>query len=56
MGAVLAIFVSSKLGGMEGIGLANELGEFTKAQTDKLFPTIASQYLGLGVTLSLLLD
>jgi len=51
MGAVLAIFVSSKLGGMEGIGLANELGEFTKAQTDKLFPTIASQYLGLGVGL-----
>lgn len=51
MGAVLAIFVSSKLGGMQGIGLANELGEFTKAQTDKLFPTIASQYLGLGVGL-----
>lgn len=51
MGAMLAIFVNSKLGGMEGIGLANELGEFTKAQTDKLFPTIASQYLGLGVGL-----
>lgn len=51
MGAVLAIFVSSKLGGMNGIGLANDLGEFTKAQTDKLFPTIASQYLGLGVGL-----
>jgi len=51
MGAVLAIFVSSKLGGMHGIGLANDLGEFTKAQTDKLFPTIASQYLGLGVGL-----
>jgi Na+/proline symporter len=51
LGAVLALYVSSKHGGMEGIGLANDLGEFTKAQTDKLFPTIASQYLGLGVGL-----
>jgi Na+/proline symporter len=51
LGAVLALYVSSKFGGMQGIGLANELGEFTKAQTDKLFPTIASQYLGLGVGL-----
>ncbi|PKP00308.1 MAG: sodium:solute symporter [Bacteroidetes bacterium HGW-Bacteroidetes-8] len=51
LGAVLAIFVSSKLGGMEGIGLADAQGIFTKAQTDKLFPTIASQYLGLGVGL-----
>lgn len=51
LGAVLALYVSSKHGGMHGIGLANELGEFTKAQTDKLFPTIASQYLGLGVGL-----
>ncbi|HBZ25952.1 MAG: hypothetical protein A2X17_03085 [Bacteroidetes bacterium GWF2_41_61] len=51
LGAVLAIFVSSKLGGMEGIGLADAEGIFTKAQTDKLFPTIASQYLGLGVGL-----
>ncbi len=51
LGAVLALYVSAKQGGMEGIGLANELGEFTKAQTDKLFPTIASQYLGLGVGL-----
>ena len=51
LGAVLAIFVSSKLGGMEGIGLADTEGIFTKAQTDKLFPTIASQYLGLGVGL-----
>ncbi len=51
LGAVLAIYVSTKLGGMYGIGLADEVGVFTKAQTDKLFPTIASQYLGLGVGL-----
>jgi len=51
LGAVLAIYVNSKLGGMEGIGLADADGIFTKAQTDKLFPTIASQYLGLGVGL-----
>ncbi len=51
LGAVLAIYVSTKLGGMHGIGLADEVGVFTKAQTDKLFPTIASQYLGLGVGL-----
>ncbi len=51
LGAVLALYVSAKLGGMEGIGLANAEGIFTKAQTDKLFPTIASQYLGLGVGL-----
>ena len=51
MGAVLAIYVSQRLGGMAGIGLADAEGLFTKAQTDKLFPTIASQYLGLGVGL-----
>lgn len=51
LGAVLAIFVSSKLGGMQGIGLADAAGHFTKAETDKLFPVIASQYLGLGVGL-----
>ncbi|MFA6758205.1 MAG: sodium:solute symporter [Bacteroidales bacterium] len=51
LGAVLAIYVSAQLGGMEGIGLADAEGVFTKAQTDKLFPTIASQYLGLGVGL-----
>jgi len=51
MGALLAIFVSSKLGGMHNIGLADAVGVFTKAQTDKLFPVIASQYLGLGVGL-----
>lgn len=51
LGAVLALYVSAKLGGMEGIGLADAEGIFTKAQTDKLFPTIASQYLGLGVGL-----
>lgn len=51
LGAVLAIYVSAQLGGMEGIGLADAEGIFTKAQTDKLFPTIASQYLGLGVGL-----
>lgn len=51
LGAVLAMYVSAKLGGMEGIGLADAQGIFTKAQTDKLFPTIASQYLGLGVGL-----
>ena len=51
MGAVLAIYVSQRLGGMSGIGLADAEGFFTKAQTDKLFPTIASQYLGLGVGL-----
>ena len=51
MGAVLAIYVSQRLGGMTGIGLADADGFFTKAQTDKLFPTIASQYLGLGVGL-----
>lgn len=51
LGAVLAIFVSSKLGGMHEIGLADAAGHFTKAQTDKLFPTIASSYLGLGVGL-----
>ena len=51
MGALLAIFVSSKLGGMHNIGLADAAGVFTKAQTDKLFPVIASQYLGLGVGL-----
>lgn len=51
LGAVLALYVSSHLGGMEGIGLADAAGEFTKDQTDRLFPTIASQYLGLGVGL-----
>lgn len=51
LGAVLAVFVSSKLGGMSGIGLADAAGVFTKAQTDKLFPVVASQYLGLGVGL-----
>lgn len=51
MGALLAVFVSTKLGGMEQIGLADAAGVFTKAQTDKLFPVIASQYLGLGVGL-----
>jgi len=51
MGALLAIFVSAKLGGMNNIGLADAAGVFTKAQTDKLFPVIASQYLGLGVGL-----
>lgn len=51
LGAVLALFVSSKLGGMHEIGLADAAGHFTKAQTDKLFPTIASSYLGLGVGL-----
>ena len=51
LGAVLAIYVSQRLGGMTGIGLADADGFFTKAQTDKLFPTIASQYLGLGVGL-----
>ncbi len=51
LGAVLALYVSAQLGGMEGIGLADADGVFTKAQTDKLFPTIASQYLGLGVGL-----
>jgi Na+/proline symporter len=51
LGAVLAIYVHAKLGGMQGIGLADAMGVFSKAQTDKLFPTIASQYLGLGVGL-----
>ncbi len=51
LGAVLAVYVSSKLGGMTGIGLADAAGVFTKAQTDKLFPVVASQYLGLGVGL-----
>jgi Na+/proline symporter len=51
LGAVLALFVSSKLGGMHAIGLADAAEHFTKAQTDKLFPTIASSYLGLGVGL-----
>ncbi|MFA6770240.1 MAG: sodium:solute symporter, partial [Bacteroidales bacterium] len=51
LGAVLAIYVSAELGGMGEIGLADAEGFFTKAQTDKLIPTIASQYLGLGVGL-----
>jgi len=51
LGAVLAIYVQSHLGGMEGIGLADAMGVFTKAQTDKLFPTIAGQYLGIGAGL-----
>ena len=51
LGAVLAIYVHANLGGMEGVGLADAMGVFSKAQTDKLFPTIASQYLGLGVGL-----
>ena len=51
LGAVMAIYVTQKLGGMQGVGLADASGMFTKAQTDKLFPTIASQYLGLGVGL-----
>lgn len=51
LGALLALFVSSKLGGMQGIGLADAAGAFGKAQTDKLFPVVASQYLGLGVGL-----
>jgi Na+/pantothenate symporter len=36
---------------MQGIGLADASGIVSKAQTDKLFPVIASQYLGLGVGL-----
>lgn len=51
LGAVMAIFVNERLGGMQGIGLADAAGVFSKAQTDKLFPVIASQYLGLGVGL-----
>ena len=51
MGALLAVFVSTKLGGMEQIGLADAAGVFKKDKTDKLFPVIASQYLGLGVGL-----
>lgn len=51
LGAILAVYVSSELGGMEGIGLADASGAFTKAQTDKLFPVIASGYLGFGVGL-----
>lgn len=52
LGAVLALYVSSKLGGMQGIGLADPVtGAISKAQTDKLFPVVASQYLGLGVGL-----
>ena len=51
LGAVMAIYVNQRLGGMQGIGLADALGNFTKAQTDKVFPVIASQYLGLGVGL-----
>ncbi|MDD2289541.1 MAG: sodium:solute symporter [Bacteroidales bacterium] len=51
LGAVMAIYVNQRLGGMQGIGLADALGNFTKAQTDKLFPVIASQYLGLSVGL-----
>ena len=55
LGAVLVLFVSSKLGGMEGIGLTDASGAFSKAQTDKLFSTVASQYLGLGVGLFFLI-
>jgi Na+/proline symporter len=51
LGAVMALYVSQRLGGMQGIGLADAAGVFSKAQTDKLFPVIASQYLGLGVGL-----
>ncbi len=51
LGAILAVYVNERLGGMQGIGLADASGFFTKAQTDKLFPTIASEYLGLGVGL-----
>jgi len=51
LGAVLVLYVNAKLGGMQGIGLADAAGFFSKAQTDKIFPTIASQYLGLGVGL-----
>ena len=51
LGAVMAIYVNQQLGGMQGIGLADAMGTFSKAQTDKLFPVIASQYLGLGVGL-----
>ena len=51
LGAVMAIYVNEHLGGMQGIGLADATGVFSKAQTDKLFPVIASQYLQLGVGL-----
>ncbi|HHV02932.1 MAG: sodium:solute symporter [Bacteroidales bacterium] len=51
LGAVMAIYVNQRLGGMQGIGLADVAGVFSKAQTDKLFPVIASQYLGRGVGL-----
>ncbi|HNR27788.1 MAG TPA: sodium:solute symporter [Bacteroidales bacterium] len=51
LGAVMAIYVNQHLGGIQGIGLADAAGSFTKAQTDKLFPVIASQYLGLGAGL-----
>lgn len=55
LGAVLAIYTSSKLGGMQAIGLADARGFFTKAQTDQLFPVIASNYLSLGVGLFFIL-
>jgi Na+/proline symporter len=51
LGAVMALYVNNRLGGMQGIGLADAMGAFSKAQTDKLFPVIASQYLPLGVGL-----
>ncbi len=51
LGAVMALYVNNQLGGMQGIGLADAMGTFSKAQTDKLFPVIASQYLPLGVGL-----
>lgn len=39
LGALLSIYVANK-GGMEALGIA---------KTDEMFPTIASQYLGVGV-------
>ncbi|MFA5713537.1 MAG: sodium:solute symporter [Bacteroidales bacterium] len=51
LGALLILYTNSKLGGMEGIGLTNQFGQFSKGATDKIFPTIAGTYMGLGVAL-----
>ena len=42
LGAVLVLYANARLGGMEGLGIT---------KSDKLFSTIASSYLGLGVGL-----
>lgn len=48
LGAVLAMFITSKTGGLSGMEALNAFG---LEKTDTIFGTIATQYLGTGVAL-----